>query len=155
MLFSGIESISIVPDTYRVGGQYTYTEYSASININLTIDAKPNPQVTLVRTDGRIIDFSRVMVSNSAIRFMGPLFGNDSGNYTLLATNAAGTITTSFLINVQCKCILQYSLGHSIVWFGYCCCRYRGKSCPGHGPGPQACMMACDSIATNTSRGFE
>lgn len=104
-----ITSLSIELDSDVIDGEYTYTEYSTSINISLAIDAYPHPLVTLARNAGTMFNLSRVVVSNTTIQFVGPLYANDSGNYTVIATNAAGTITKSLWINVQCKCIIIVS----------------------------------------------
>lgn len=101
-----LTSITVHPDSSILDGAHTYLEGLVSVSIFVTVDAQPSPEVVLTRNDGMDIDFTKVFVTTSAIQFLGPLSGGDSGTYTLSITNAAGELRESFAINVQCKCKL-------------------------------------------------
>lgn len=103
ILCADLSSITIHPDSSILDGAYTYSEGLVSVSIFITIDAQPNPRVTLARNDGRDVDLAKVLVSTSAIQFLGPLRRGDSGTYTLSMTNAAGELGESFAVTVQCK----------------------------------------------------
>lgn len=89
-------------------GAYTYSEGSVNVSIFVTVDAKPIPQATLTRNDSRRINFTKVLVTTTAIQLLGPLSRHDSGIYILRIANAAGVLMETFRISVpSCQCKLM------------------------------------------------
>lgn len=107
-----IHSFTIHPDVNLLDGAYTYAE-GGFLSIAVTIDARPLPVPSLSKTSAggmSAVDYSRVFLNSSRIQFLSPLTRNDSGLYTVVLTNPAGTLSESFTIDVHCKCTLHVIL---------------------------------------------
>ena len=86
--------------------------------VNLTIDANPDPHVfTWYKDGGELTSTERVMLGASYIKFM-PTDLQDSGTYSVSATNTKGTGITSFAVEILRKLIFCtiMCLFTTVVW---------------------------------------
>ena len=74
-----------------------------TINLQLGSDAFP-PNVSSQLNGSLLSNGVMVTVNDYTVSFIN-VKRNQSGNYTLTVSNDAGTTNTTFILNVQCKCV--------------------------------------------------
>ena len=72
------------------------------VNISISLNANPSPNITVVRVDGGQIweKDSRVTIGDAFIVFQS-LTESDATNYTVLATNDAGDQKATFCLSCE------------------------------------------------------
>ena len=111
-------SLYIDQPAYAAVGDYNKTE-GLNLTILLTIDAFPDPHTFNWYKDGLKLETTteRVMFGIDYIKFL-PASLEDSGNYTVDATNDIGTGKTSFRVEILCTLTVSVK---NVQWsFMYC-----------------------------------
>ena len=101
--------ITVVP-SLRSGSIQTVVE-GGNITINLQSIGGPDPFPPLISSQ-----LNSSLLSNTGVMFTVNDYNvsfinvqrNQSGNYTLTVSNDAGTTNTTFILNVQCKCVYSH-----------------------------------------------
>ena len=92
------------PPSYKDSNDQNQTE-GMNLTVSLTIDANPDPHTFIWFKDGlELVSTERVMLGASYIKFM-PTDLQDSGMYSVSATNTKGTGTISFAVKILRKLI--------------------------------------------------
>ena len=97
----------VIPSLLTSGSVQTVAE-GEDITINLQSVGGPDPFPPLISSqlNGSLLSNTGVIVTvnDYNVSFIN-VQRNQSGNYTLTVSNDAGTTNTTFILNVQCKCV--------------------------------------------------
>ena len=99
--------IIVVPSLIKDSVQAVVEGENVTINLQSVggPDAFP-PTILSSQLNGSLLSNTGVMVTANGynVSFIN-VQRNQSGNYTLTVSNDAGTTNTTFILNVQCKCV--------------------------------------------------
>ena len=101
----------VIPSLLTSGSVKTVVEgEDITINLQSVGGPDPFPPIISLQLNGSLLSNTVVDVNRYNLSFIN-VQRNQSGNYTLTVSNDAGTTNTTFILNVQCKCVyLQFVL---------------------------------------------
>ena len=97
--------IIVIPSLlFNVPIQTVVEDEDITINLQSVGGPDPFPPLISSRLNGSLLSNTGVDVNRYNVSFIN-VQRNQSGNYTLTVSNDAGTTNTTFILNVQCKCV--------------------------------------------------
>lgn len=94
-------------------GVITVAEGGTAVTLEFTIDANPSPTVpnTISTSSGSSDVPSSLSVDGNSVVVSGDVVSrSDSGQYLFISENTVSSSSVEFMLDVQCKCVLNPSI---------------------------------------------